>query len=476
MSRAERAVASKHIVITQSSSQEIEREGVYLLGSMVDGTYCLPSCHKRQAALRSSLTMFPSETMAKAAGLRACKQCRPDRTHAHVGNGLREFEELVHLMETAPMSVPSVSALAEHVALTMEGLEVLLADHAHIPATEWLERMRVQAMARRLLDAGTVEGSAASSAGFVNADDGDQAFFRRMYMTPTEYQALGQGQGFRIALPEDYRAVEILAYHGRDADGLSERTEGNRIFKALATPDGPAVMKITLHKTFADVAASGPHKLGVTSFANLHRAALNALGLRGDVRHFEARHPELSRDRRGLRLPLIPSAFDALCWAIIGQQINLSFAGSLRHSLILLAGEPVEDMRVHPTPAAVAALDPFELTSRRFSRSKANYLISVARAIDEGKLPIEELINGSALAAEALLTAQYGVGTWTARYVMMRTGFADAAPIGDSGLATALERMHALPLRPNAVATARLMARYAPWRSLASAHLWATLL
>jgi 3-methyladenine DNA glycosylase/8-oxoguanine DNA glycosylase len=30
--------------------------------------------------------------------------------------------------------------------------------------------------------------------------------------------------------------------------------------------------------------------------------------------------------RRGLRLPLTPTVFDGLCWAIMGQQINIAFA------------------------------------------------------------------------------------------------------------------------------------------------------
>ena len=40
-------------------------------------------------------------------------------------------------------------------------------------------------------------------------------------------------QVFLLHLPAGYRAKEILAYHARDPEGLSERSEGNRIWKAL---------------------------------------------------------------------------------------------------------------------------------------------------------------------------------------------------------------------------------------------------
>ena len=79
-----------------------------------------------------------------------------------------------------------------------------------------------------------------------------------------------------------------------------------------------------------------------------------------------------------------------------------------------------------------------------------------------GRLDIEGLGEGSAIAAEKALTAQRGIGIWTARYVLMRGGFADAAPVGDSALATALQRLHKLPERPDADRTARLMARSRP--------------
>jgi len=129
-------------------------------------------------------------------------------------------------------------------------------------------------------------------------------------------------------------------------------------------------------------------------------------------------------------------------------------------------------MRAHPTPERVAEMDASALTARRYSHSKARYLIDAAQAVASGKLDIENFGEGSAIEAEKALTAQRGIGTWTARFLLMRGGFADAAPVGDSALATALQRLHNLPERPDADQTARLMSRFAPHRSLATMHLW----
>jgi 3-methyladenine DNA glycosylase/8-oxoguanine DNA glycosylase len=164
-----------------------------------------------------------------------------------------------------------------------------------------------------------------------------------------------------------------------------------------------------------------------------------------------------------------------LCWAITGQQINLKFASALRRAMIGLAGEKVGNMITHPTAQTLANIDVSALTALRYSGSKARYLIDAAAAVASGKLDIENLTQGSAVAAEEALIAQRGVGIWTARYVLMRRGFADSAPVGDSALATALQRVHELPKRPDAQETERLMSRFAPHRSLASMHLWTLL-
>jgi 3-methyladenine DNA glycosylase/8-oxoguanine DNA glycosylase len=147
----------------------------------------------------------------------------------------------------------------------------------------------------------------------------------------------------------------------------------------------------------------------------------------------------------------------------------------LRREIIEMAGERIGPMRAHPTPQRVAEMSVSVLNKKRFSRSKARYLIDAAAAVARGELDIEKLHRGSALAAERKLTAQRGIGLWTARYVMLRGGFADAAPVGDSALATALQRLYKLPERPDQAETAKLMEAFAPHRSLATMHLWTSL-
>jgi AraC family transcriptional regulator of adaptative response / DNA-3-methyladenine glycosylase II len=240
-------------------------------------------------------------------------------------------------------------------------------------------------------------------------------------------------------------------------------------------------LEISLESEGAWCRVHGEHKLGRESMVFLHTVALKMLGLNNEVSLFETRMARTPRTaamvtrQKGLRLPCIPTNFDGLCWAIIGQQINVKFAGSLRREIIQLAGEKVGEMIAHPTPERVADIGATALTKRRYSRSKAEYLMNAAEAVAKGELDAEGLPDGSAVAAEKKLTALRGVGTWTARYFMLRGGFADAAPVGDSALATALQKLHNRAERPEHDEVHKMMLDFAPHRSLATMHLWTSL-
>jgi AraC family transcriptional regulator of adaptative response / DNA-3-methyladenine glycosylase II len=309
-------------------------------------------------------------------------------------------------------------------------------------------------------------------AGFESESVFHRQFLAHTRMTPGAYRALRGGAVFLLQLPAGYRAKEILAYHARDPEGLTERSEGNKIWKALLTEDGPVVLELSFEKEGVWARLEGEKKLSSASMAFVHAVALKMLGLNNEVTGFETRNAAFVAPRRGLRLPNLPTGFDSLTWAIIGQQINVKFAGSLRRDLIEMAGEKIGNMRAHPTAGRVANLSVAKLNASRFSRSKASYLIDAASAVAGGDLAIENLTLGSAVAAESKLTAQRGIGTWTARYVLMRVGFADAAPVGDSALAAGLQKLHKLAERPDQEKTAALMANFAPHRSLATMHLW----
>lgn len=444
-------------------------DGQFLIGVRTTGIYCLPSCPTHPPK-KENVTLYRTEAECLAAGLRACKRCRPDLFYRGEDENIALFEGLAERVRANPAGFADASALARGAGVSLTKLGALFREHAHLAPAQWLRRERVRQAAERLLGGNDKVVDVGYAAGFESESVFHRQFLALTRMTPGAYRALSNV--FLLQLPAGYRAKEILAYHARDPESLCEKSEGNRIWKALHTGDGPAILELSLEKEGVWARVQADRKLGRASLAFLHEAALKMLGLNNETAPFETRHAEFTAPRRGLRLPNIPTGFDGLAWGIIGQQINVKFASSLRAEIIRMAGEKVGAMRAHPTPERVANMSIQALNKRRFSRSKAAYLIGAAEMVAANKLDIEGLPRGSAVAAEKKLTTLHGVGTWTARYTMLRGGFADAAPVGDSALATALQRLHQLPERPDHEQVKSLMAAYSPHRSLATMHLW----
>jgi 3-methyladenine DNA glycosylase/8-oxoguanine DNA glycosylase len=280
---------------------------------------------------------------------------------------------------------------------------------------------------------------------------------------------------FTVALPKGYRSNEVLDFYARDPESVSERVVVDTLIKCALIDCSPALLEIRLSEDFA---------LCVSDAADLaaaERVVARMLGLEADAEEFE-RHfiddpllgPLIAR-QRGLRIPLTPDPWEALAWAIMGQQISLKVAVILRRNLIAARGSPHESgLRAHPSSGEVAAMDVATLRALKFSRSKAEYLLAAARAIESGALPVLEMHAMPVERAASLASAVRGIGPWTVQYFFLRgLGLLDCLPAGDAGLAQGLARI--CGTRPNEKEIRDTMARYAPWRSLATYHVWASL-
>jgi AraC family transcriptional regulator of adaptative response / DNA-3-methyladenine glycosylase II len=406
-----------------------------------------------------------------------------DRTPANgEGAGLAE---LMARVRQAPGRFGTVAALAGSAGLDVPALDRLFLVHAHRDASTWLAEARVQAACGLLLGGSGPVWAAGEACGFPSPGAFQSLFLAFTGFSPDDCQALGgpgQPAGFTLALPAGYREEDMLAYHGRDPLSLSERVEGRTLVKAMAVAGRGVVLEMAFQGDAVRCRVLAPDAPGPALLAAVHRRAVRMLGLGTDPAAFErfvagTDLRPLVASRPGLRIPLTADVWESLVWAILGQQVNLAFAYTMRRRLTELCGErTVLGLQVHPTAAAVAALDPAELKPLQFSRSKAEYVIGLARQVATGALPLEDLPEGAATSAALRLAAERGIGPWTTHYVLMRgCGFGDCVPLGDAGLTLALQRHYQLDHRPTVKETAAFMAPFAPHRSLATFHLWASL-
>ncbi len=456
-------------------------DGHFITGVLTTGIYCLPSCGARKPR-PENVRFFGSEDEARAGGLRPCRRCRPDHFYRAYDPDLHLVETLAADVRRDPARFADAAAMVAASGVGTTKVHSLFRRHFHQSPAAFLAREKTEAAARALTG-GAAPTEAAYAAGFASASAFHAAVRRHTGLTPGEHRRLGSSPGFVLSLPPGYLASYTLARLGRDAESPVERVAGSEIAKALLLAGGPAVLRIALGDGVARCRVEAGRTLAPEEVRAAHAVALRLLGLGSDPAAFERRvdaRPELARvveGRRGLRVVLTSDPWEALVWAIVGQQVNLAFAFALRRDLVHLAGTPIEGGLVaHPTPEAVARLDAADLAPLRFSRRKAEYVVDTARAVASGELPLDALAAGTATEADRRLRAVRGIGPWTAQYVLMRgLGFADCVPVGDAGLVAALARFFALDLRPNPEETVRLMEPFAPFRSLATHHLWATL-
>lgn len=180
----------------------------------------------------------------------------------------------------------------------------------------------------------------------------------------------------------------------------------------------------------------------------------------------------------GLRIIGIPDLFEAMAWGILGQQINLAYAYTLKRRLVEKFGRSIEfenhQYWIFPTPSAIAKLNIEDLADLKMTVKKCEYLIEVATLIDTGLLTKEILLETNDVKkAEKVLTKIRGIGPWTANYVLMRcVRFPSAFPIDDVGLHNAMKLVIGSEQKPSKEEIHKISQPWKGWEAYATFYLW----
>ncbi|MGK5024421.1 DNA-3-methyladenine glycosylase 2 [Janthinobacterium sp. RB2R34] len=286
-----------------------------------------------------------------------------------------------------------------------------------------------------------------------------------------------------LPLPAGYRQADVLAFHGRDTQGVAEQVTPHRLRKAILQQGLPVLLEVDFTASEAQCRAEIDGRLCHGMQDALHGVLNNILGLRIAPEPFAqlvAGDPlmgPLARANGSLRIVQSATPFEALTWAIIGQQINLPFAIALRRTFILQAGrQHSSGLWCYPEARDVARLAPEDLTGRKFSRAKAETLLRLAALVDQGKLSLELPASGEVEAVSQALLKVKGIGPWTVNYALLRGyGYADCSLHGDVAIRAALQKLLGEASKPDIARTEQWLRQYAPHRTMAAAHLWASL-
>lgn len=293
-------------------------------------------------------------------------------------------------------------------------------------------------------------------------------------------------QQLRLDLPPLFSFTECLWYLDRGFDDCLHEIVGGELRKLIRLAPGQPPVRVSIRA--APAMATRPAQLIVETTGTpaqtpqLLAYVDNWLDLRRDLQPFYARlraDPDLAPladAYAGLRLVGIPDVFEALCWAIIGQQINLPFAYALKRRLVARYGEQVAGFYLFPTPQQLAQADVPTLRAMQFSGRKAEYLIDLARLFAEGTLTAAGLAVQPPEQAYATLLRVRGIGEWTARYALLKAFRHPAGvPFGDAGIGQALHRLKGFALPLNRPATEAFFAQFGSWQAYLVFYLWRSL-
>ena len=174
------------------------------------------------------------------------------------------------------------------------------------------------------------------------------------------------------------------------------------------------------------------------------------------------------------------SVFEALVQAVMGQQIATAVARIVRNLLIqnygVRASIEGREWYAFPRADALATAEVADIRQLKLSVRKSEYIRGIAQAALESPdgfegmhdLPDEEVINR--------MVALRGVGQWTAQWVLVRAlARPDGFPIGDLALRRTVAGLYFDGAEINDAELLEFSYRWSPWRSYATAYLFAAL-
>lgn len=158
---------------------------------------------------------------------------------------------------------------------------------------------------------------------------------------------------------------------------------------------------------------------------------------------------------------LRPDGFEALLDAIIGQQISVAAAASIRGRLADAGCL---------SPQSINKLSDEELRALGLSRPKVRYI----RALIDYDIDYNALRDLPSVEVVAELVKIKGIGQWTAEiYAMFSLGRADVFASGDLALQESARVLFDLDKRPTDKEIAKMAEAWSPWRGVAARLLWA---
>ena len=482
------------------SARDGRFDGAFFIAVKTTGIYCRPSCPTPIQPKRKNVAFHRTAASAQRAGFRACKRCRPDASPGSPEWNVRGdlVGRAMRLIVDGVVDRSGVGGLARDLAVSERHLNRLLTEEVGASPLELARSQRAQT-ARLLIETTTLPSSEiAFAAGFSSIRQFHDTVREVFAASPTQLRmnvslAAKSTRTDRTGVADHGGTVPItIRLRARtpfDAEGLLQflavravtgvervdiamRTYG----RTLRLPHGPGVVQAILGddmvtatfrlSNIADLAAASAR------LRRLFDLDTDTAVIDDHLCTDELLAP-LVRAHPGRRVPGAVDAHEIGVRAVLGQQVSVAGARGTAVRLVGMFGEPVNfgiDGLTHlfPSAASIGSADPASIP---IPKSRGRALIGLCSALADGTIDLT--IGADRTRAREQMIATFGIGPWTADYVLIRAlREPDAFLPTDLGVRHAADKL-GIPSAPAEMA--ERAKRWSPWRSAALFHLWSVL-
>ena len=290
---------------------------------------------------------------------------------------------------------------------------------------------------------------------------------------------------FTIPVPDEFNFELCLGFLRRSPREVLHRLDGDVVRKLIRIDDKEILFELRSGDKCLEVAVLN-EAITPTELPLLTRFITEWFDLETDLKPFYilASKDKLLKDLVtkyfGYRIIGQPDLFESLVWAVLGQQINVQFAYTLKQRFVEQFGSKLffegTEYYLFPRPETVAVLNDENLLPLQFSRQKSKYTVLIAEAFATNALSKSALESLPFNEAREKLMKIKGVGNWTANYALMKTfRYPDAFPLEDVGIHNAIRILKKMDRKPTLDEVRKVFKKYKGWEAYATLYLWKSL-
>jgi AraC family transcriptional regulator, regulatory protein of adaptative response / DNA-3-methyladenine glycosylase II len=472
-------------------SKDARFDGWFVTAVLTTGIYCRPSCPVRPPFARN-VRFYATAAAAQGAGFRACKRCRPDATPGSPEWNVRGdvVARTMRLIADGTVDRDGVGGLAAYLGYATRQLERMLQAEVGAGPLALARAQRAQT-ARVLIETTDLPfGDVAFAAGFSSIRQFNDTVRLVFEATPTflrKRAAARTGSSksaaaspgtvcLRLPVRVPFAYEGVFGHLAAGAVPGCEEVRDGAYRRSLRLPCGNALVGLTpevdhvrcllVLDDFRDLATAIARCRRLLDLDADPEAVIDTLTRDPDLAPAVTKAP-------GQRIPRTVDEAELAVRAVLGQQVSTKAARTHAGRLVAAYGQPVQDpdgglTHTFPSVEDLADIDPIHLA---VPKARQRTLSALVAGLADNSVILDAGSDWEC--ARTQLLALPGVGPWTAEVIAMRgLGDPDAFPASDLGLQLAAKQQ-GLPTHQRALI--ERSARWRPWRSYATQHLWTTL-